>query len=44
MRFPTLIKGYLRLGEKICGEPVWDSCFNTVDIRAMLSLSEVNRR
>ena len=41
---PPLIKGYLRLGAKICGEPAWDSCFNTADILVMLSLSEMNKR
>ncbi len=41
---PPLIKGYLRLGAKICGEPAWDSCFNTADILVMLSLSDMNKR
>jgi putative hemolysin len=41
---PPLIKGYLRLGAKICGEPAWDSYFNTADILVMLSISTMNRR
>lgn len=41
---PQLIKGYLRLGAKICGEPAWDSSFNTADILVMLTLSEMNKR
>ncbi|MFT7228337.1 MAG: putative hemolysin [Methylophilaceae bacterium] len=41
---PPLIKGYLRLGAKICGEPAWDSGFNTADILVMLTLSEMNKR
>lgn len=41
---PPLIKGYLRLGAKICGEPAWDSYFNTADILVMLSLSNMNKR
>jgi putative hemolysin len=41
---PPLIKGYLRLGAKICGEPAWDSYFNTADVLVMLSLSNINRR
>jgi putative hemolysin len=41
---PPLIKGYLRLGAKLCGEPAWDSYFNTADILVMLSLSDMNKR
>jgi putative hemolysin len=41
---PPLIKGYLRLGAKICGEPAWDSYFNTADILVMLSMSEINQQ
>ena len=41
---PPLIKGYLRLGAQICGEPAWDSYFNTADMLVMLSLSEINPR
>ena len=41
---PPLIKGYLRLGAQICGEPAWDSRFNTADLLVMLSLSKINHR
>ena len=41
---PPLVKGYLRLGAQICGEPAWDSNFNTADMLVMLSLSKINRR
>lgn len=41
---PPLIKGYLRLGAQICGEPAWDSYFNTADMLVMLSLSKINPR
>ncbi|MFM9834793.1 MAG: GNAT family N-acetyltransferase [Methylophilaceae bacterium] len=41
---PPLIKGYLRLGAEICGEPAWDSYFNTADMLVMLSLSKINPR
>jgi putative hemolysin len=41
---PPLIKGYLRLGAQICGEPAWDSYFNTADMLVMLSLSKINSR
>lgn len=41
---PPLIKGYLRLGAQICGEPAWDSYFNTADMLVMLSLSNMSKR
>ena len=39
---PALIKGYLRLGAQICGEPAWDPDFNTADFLTMLRLSDIN--
>lgn len=41
---PPLIKGYLRLGAYICGEPAWDASFNTADMLVMLPLSKINSR
>jgi putative hemolysin len=41
---PALIKGYLRLGAYICGEPAWDADFNTADMLVMLPLSRLNKR
>ena len=41
---PPLIKGYLRLGAYICGEPEWDPYFNTADMLVMLPLSRMNTR
>jgi len=41
---PPLIKGYLRLGAYICGEPTWDPYFNTADMLVMLPLSKINPR
>ncbi len=41
---PPLIKGYLRLGAYICGEPAWDPDFNTADMLIMLPLSRMNKR
>lgn len=41
---PPLIKGYLRLGAYICGEPAWDPVFNTADLLVMLPLSRINQR
>lgn len=31
-KIPPLIKGYLRAGAKICGEPALDSVFGTIDV------------
>lgn len=41
---PPLIKGYLRVGAQICGEPAWDPDFNTADLLVMLPLSRINKR
>jgi len=41
---PPLIKGYLKLGAKICSSPAWDPDFNTADLLTMLRLSEINPR
>ena len=41
---PPLLKGYLRLGARVCGEPAWDPNFNTADLLMMLSLAEMNPR
>jgi putative hemolysin len=41
---PALIKGYLRLGAYIGGEPAWDPDFNTADMLIMFPLSRMNKR
>jgi putative hemolysin len=41
---PPLVKGYLRLGAKICGAPAWDPDFNTADFLTLFRLSEINER
>ena len=41
---PPLVKGYLRLGAKICGAPAWDPDFNCADFLTLLRLSEINAR
>jgi len=41
---PPLLKGYLRLGAYICGEPAWDPEFNTADLLILLPLSRMNGR
>ena len=41
---PPLVKGYLRLGAKICGAPAWDPDFNTADFLTLLRLSDLHPR
>jgi putative hemolysin len=41
---PPLIKGYLRLGARVCGEPAWDPHFNTADFLIWLALGSLNPR
>ena len=41
---PPLVKGYLRLGAKICGAPAWDPDFNTADFLTLLRLSDMHPR
>jgi putative hemolysin len=40
----ALLKGYLRVGAKICGAPAWDAEFNTADFLTLLRLSDVGTR
>ncbi len=41
---PPLLKGYLRLGAYICGEPAWDPEFNTADLFILLPMSRLSAR
>jgi len=41
---PPLIKGYLRCGAWVCGEPAWDPDFNSADFLMFLPLSHVTGR
>lgn len=41
---PPLVKGYLRLGAKVCGEPAWDPDFNTADFMMLLSIDNMSPR
>jgi putative hemolysin len=38
---PPLVKGYLRAGAWICGEPAWDADFNTADLPILLPLARL---
>ena len=41
---PPLIKGYLRAGAWICGEPAWDPDFNTADLPVLMPMSRLDRK
>jgi putative hemolysin len=41
---PPLLKGYLRLGGQICGEPAWDPDFNSADFLVWVALDSLNAR
>lgn len=41
---PPLVKGYLRVGAKICGDPAWDPDFNSADFFMLLSTARMNPR
>ena len=41
---PPLIKGYLRLGAYIAGEPAWDPDFNCADLFILLPVARLNAR
>lgn len=41
---PPLIKGYLRAGAYICGEPAWDPDFNCADFFMLLSMKRLSKR
>ena len=41
---PPLIKGYLRAGAYVCGEPAWDPDFNTADLPILMLMSRISDR
>lgn len=41
---PALVKGYMRLGAKVCAQPAWDPDFNSADFLLLLSVSGMNSR
>lgn len=43
-RMPPLIKGYMRVGAYICGEPAWDADFNTADLFLLLPMERMSAR
>ncbi|WP_216898945.1 GNAT family N-acetyltransferase [Nocardia alni] len=43
-KLPPLLRGYLRLGASICGEPAHDPDFGVADFVVLLGLETINRR
>lgn len=41
---PPLLKGYLRSGAWVCGEPAWDADFHSADLFLMLPLARMEGR
>lgn len=41
---PPLLKGYLRAGAWVCGDPAWDPDFNTADLPLLLSMECISPR
>ncbi|MEY4208202.1 MAG: hypothetical protein RLZZ20_1354 [Pseudomonadota bacterium] len=44
LQVPALIKGYLRSGAWVCGEPAWDPDFHSADLFMMLPLAQLDSR
>ncbi|MQY12837.1 hypothetical protein SRB5_29760 [Streptomyces sp. RB5] len=41
---PALLRGYLRLGAWVCGEPAYDPEFDVADLYVLLPMNRVNER
>ena len=41
---PTLLKGYVRQGAVICGNPYWDAAFGVADVFVLLESSQITNR
>lgn len=41
---PPLVRGYLRCGAWVCGEPAWDPDFHVADLLMLLPLSRLDAR
>ena len=43
-RIPPLLKGYIRAGAWVCGDPAWDPDFHSADLFVMLPLANLDNR
>lgn len=44
VRMPPLLKAYLRMGARVCGEPCWDPDFNCLDFLVLLAVEDLPAR
>lgn len=44
VKIPPLIKGYLKIGARICGEPAWDKNFNSADFPVIIDFEKIDAR
>lgn len=44
VKIPPLIKGYLKIGARICGEPAWDKNFNAADFPVIIDIESMDSR
>lgn len=44
LRMPPLLKAYLGLGARACGEPCWDADFGVADVLMLLDLEQLSAR
>jgi len=44
IELPPLLRGYMKLGALVCGEPAWDPDFNVADIFILLDVERLNVR
>ncbi|MCG8314074.1 MAG: GNAT family N-acetyltransferase [Pseudomonadales bacterium] len=43
-QLPPLLKAYMKMGARICGEPCWDPEFNVADVFVVLNIEQVANR
>lgn len=44
VEIPALIRAYMRLGARVCGEPCWDPEFRCADVLVLLEVSKLSAR
>ena len=44
VELPPLLRGYLRAGAWVCGDPAWDPDFDTADLLLMMPMSRISAR
>lgn len=44
VRLPPLLKAYLRMGARVCGEPCWDPDFNCLDFFILMAVDDLPAR